>query len=466
MRFSTVTLLSLSLFSLACDPPGSNDGADLGHGGDLTSSTAGNDLGATGNDLATTMPPTGERLLGGTGMEYGWRALASADGFLYIAGTTSSTDGDLAGTKSDLDGDIWVVKLDSAFAIVWSHVYGGTGNFDRPYALELASDGDLLVLGEITEAGKQVGTSYGGTDFWLFKIAPSDGALRWETTIGSTDDDSPRAVREATLPSGDHEYTAIGSTRGSGGNVLDATNGVADALIGRYYVAGPTPMDPPAPNPSATTFGGNGVEIGVGFFGERIVGTTDSTAGADLSGTTARGWNDSFVLTETVGVVRFGGDQHDQIAQVLPDGVFVGRTGSSSDEVTCNTHAVIGGVGEMWIGKLDDTGLAMSVCLGGDGGDEAFAIAKRPDGGYVVVGAGKSGGGITATGTGALVVFLDASLAVTQQYFRPVASGELRAVVVMADGRVVGIGHTSDQSGAFAAQQHGGNDIWVAELTP
>ncbi len=302
---SVFALLACSNGSIMDQPDLAGAPADLPMGaGDLASA----DLAMTGGGA--------ERLLGGSSPESGYFAVASPDGHLYVLGLTRSANGDLTGIKSTVDNDLWLIKLDGTLAIVWSRVYGGNGN-NRPYGLELAADGDVLVLAEIEEAGKQVTTAYGGTDAWLAKIDPSNGDLRWEKTFGGTSDDRPAAVRETVLAgNAGFEYTVVGYTKSStSGNVVENTSGFTDAMIGRYVIGGTAPT----PNPQATTFGGNGTETAIGFIGDSIVGITDSTMGADIGGTTARGWNDIYIQPPSGTMIRFGGNQHDQITRLLPD---------------------------------------------------------------------------------------------------------------------------------------------------
>jgi hypothetical protein len=441
-------------------------GADLA-GLDFTVA-AGVDL--AGADLAGVDQGGGAtfvRLYGGALLERGCCVLTASDGSIYVAGDTSSTEGDLTGTTPRGSPDIWVFKLDAQGTLVWSRRFGGSG-FDTPNQMVFASDGDLLVVGQTNSpVSGDVTVAYGDYDAWLIKVNAQTGDLRWATSIGGSLADTGTAVRETTMPNGDLEYTVLGQVASSlTGNIVESRSGLNDMLIGRFVVSGPSPSPTPVPNPQGTTFGSTDIELGVGFFGDRMVGLSQSPATGDLTGTSPRGHYDVVILSGGP-VVRFGGDQHDWPLLVLPDGAFVGSTGSNSDEVQCNQHASVGGRGEIWVGKLGPAGLVASTCFGGDDGDEGLGMVKLPDGRYVVVAsAGSHTGDITAPGTGPMIVVFDSSFQVQTHFFMGGSSAgihELRSLAVAPDGRVIAVGTTDSSQGVFAGT-HGESDVWVQKF--
>ena len=87
--------------------------------------------------------------VGGAGVDDGTAIAVDANGAVYIAGTTSSTDFPIsAGVQSTLRGptDAYVMKLDSGGALVYATYFGGSKS-DGAAALALDSAGNAYVAG-------------------------------------------------------------------------------------------------------------------------------------------------------------------------------------------------------------------------------------------------------------------------------------------------------------------------------
>jgi hypothetical protein len=438
-------------------------GADLAGAVEDLSQSASSDLAGNGADLAGGGSLL--RLYGGSRIERDGQ-IVIADGAYYIASMTSSNDGDLTGKKATLlNNDIWVMKLDAVGDIVWSKVYGGNG-YDRPYEMIRAADGDLVILARTDSTNGDVTQAFGNEDIWLFKINPANGDLRWQVSFGGGGAEEPEVVTERVLPNNvGVEYTVLGVSKSNlTGNLVDSLNGIGDMLIGRYYVPGSNPSPTPTPNPYASNWGGNGVENGAGFLNENtIVAQSDSTTGGEVTGTTANGWQD-VIVTGPDGTFRYGGDGHDFLIKLLPDGVFFGHTWSQNGAVNCNKY---GAPGDFWWGRITTTTMPENHCFGGMGVDEGRDIVKLQDGRYVAIGLTASGttGDITApNATGALVMVLDASLQLQSHFFLGVVDAEVTRVALAPDGDVVFVGKTNYKQGAYAGN-HGEDDLFVQKMT-
>ena len=88
--------------------------------------------------------------------------------------------------------DIYLVKLNSLGAEVWSRQFGGSGDETLESAL-LDAAGDLVFTGSTTSSLS--GTNAGGTDFFAAKYS-AQGSSVWLRQIGSTADDVGRAISE------------------------------------------------------------------------------------------------------------------------------------------------------------------------------------------------------------------------------------------------------------------------------
>ncbi|MEN6341754.1 MAG: hypothetical protein ABFC89_04255 [Methanospirillum sp.] len=131
-----------------------------------------------------------QKLLGGSGDEYGYSVLQNADGGYVLFGGSSSADGDITDTPHGLN-DCWVVKLDSAGAIEWQKLLGGSGR-DGGFSVQQTADGAYVLFGysESSASGDVTGASHGGGDLWMVKLTGSmssiPGAVGYST---DTDDD-------------------------------------------------------------------------------------------------------------------------------------------------------------------------------------------------------------------------------------------------------------------------------------
>lgn len=258
---------------------------------------------ASGNwdGRAARVAPTGDFLsgetIGGSGNEYLYRMIPTADGGYLLGGTTNSS-----GAGGD---DVWLVKLDEHGDLVWQKAYGQAGSQTLE---DLAStpDGGTVVAADVQVAGH-------GYDAWVFKVDAS-GSVLWSETLGGTGNDYPRAL-------------------------VQAADGIV-GMVGSTYSAGPLAQGwlvgfkPDGSLESQNAFGPPGTEL----FGEDV--TEDSNGkffilgeGYDPPGNAAQ----VFVLKmDSQGTISWqesiGGTDNDEPYHVVADAeggcIIVGRTAS------------------------------------------------------------------------------------------------------------------------------------------
>ena len=88
-------------------------------------------------------------------------------------------------------GDAYVVKVSNSGQTVWAASAGGSSSTERAYAVEVNSNGDVMVGGRIANSanfGTHTVTSNGGLDFYMAKL-DSNGNWDWVENLGSTSDD-------------------------------------------------------------------------------------------------------------------------------------------------------------------------------------------------------------------------------------------------------------------------------------
>jgi len=134
-----------------------------------------------------------DRTYGGASVDQFGGILALPGGDYLIHGQSLSTDGDLP--ENHGNWDVWLMRVDAAGEIIWSHSYGGSDP-DSPMSL-IPYQGNYLVAGSTTSLDGDVsvcydvpasGVPYGGGDGWLLLVSPS-GDLLWEKSVGGSDGD-------------------------------------------------------------------------------------------------------------------------------------------------------------------------------------------------------------------------------------------------------------------------------------
>ena len=160
----------------------------------------------------------------------GWDSVhgiaVDADGDVYVLGSTDDT---LPGSPIINLGasDIFLVKLDSAGAIVWTRMLGSAGD-ENPTGLAIDSAGEVYITG-FTD-GVLTGATAGGQDYFLGRYDP-DGNLVMLMQRGSAGNDRAKAV--AVGPS-DNPYI-VGDTDG---DLEGVQAGNADIFVAKYDPAG------------------------------------------------------------------------------------------------------------------------------------------------------------------------------------------------------------------------------------
>ena len=198
-------------------------------------------------------------LAGGAGWDSGSSVTTSADGSVYISGTTS---GSIDGQTNNGNWDVFVTKYTADGTKVWSRMVGGVGS-ESGGSVATSSDGSVYISG--TTVGSFDGQSYNGYgDVFVTKYT-ADGTKVWTRMVGGVGSESGGSVATSadgsvyisgtTSGSIDGQtyngrldvfvikYTANGTkswTRLTGGSSDDLCNSVATADDGSVYITGTT----------------------------------------------------------------------------------------------------------------------------------------------------------------------------------------------------------------------------------
>jgi soluble cytochrome b562 len=180
-----------------------------------------------------------QKCLGGTGADEASGIQQTTDGGYIVAGSTSSTDGDVKGYHSksgklmlggsviDINlggGDVWVVKLDKNGAMQWQNCLGGTGA-DEASGIQQTTDGGYIVAGSTGSTDGDVKGYHEGNDAWVIKLDKS-GTMQWQKCLGGTGADEASGIQQTT----DGGYIVAGYTESTDGDA-NGNHGGIDAWV-------------------------------------------------------------------------------------------------------------------------------------------------------------------------------------------------------------------------------------------
>jgi hypothetical protein len=144
-----------------------------------------------------------QKVLGGSSSDYAASIATSSENGYFMAGYTSSNDGDVSGNHGLWDA--WVVKLDSTGRLLWQKTLGGSSS-DYAKVIIPSSDAGCIMAGyKIIKDG--IVTGIGDNDAWVVKLN-AFGVVVWEKTFGSLDFDEAETIIEMS----DSSYVVAGST--------------------------------------------------------------------------------------------------------------------------------------------------------------------------------------------------------------------------------------------------------------
>lgn len=163
-----------------------------------------------------------QKKFGGTLDEYARSVIQCNDGSYVIAGETYSHDYDALGNHANSENtgnrDYLVVKIDSTGQKLWSKCYGGLKN-EYARSLVQMADGEYLVVGESYSPdgeGEPVG-NHGSADFWVVKLNPINGDIRWHKLYGGSGHDEPNCM----VSTFDNGYLVVGNTASNNGDITE-----------------------------------------------------------------------------------------------------------------------------------------------------------------------------------------------------------------------------------------------------
>ncbi|MDX1911593.1 MAG: T9SS type A sorting domain-containing protein [Saprospiraceae bacterium] len=120
-----------------------------------------------------------QRCLGGTQADDPGGLEIAPNGDILVAGSSRSTDGDLASDPGSAAGNGWLVLLNANLDIRWAATFGTANGTQLFYAAPTITGG-AFAIGVSEGIAGDVTCSKGSQDIWAFDLAPSVGAVEIE----------------------------------------------------------------------------------------------------------------------------------------------------------------------------------------------------------------------------------------------------------------------------------------------
>jgi hypothetical protein len=172
---------------------GDFDGS-IAFGGDVLSSAGGSDVFVVQFDASGQVKWS--KSYGSTGQQTSYSVATNGDGEIVLSGAFSGEiDFGLGAHTSIGATDVFVTKLTSAGAAVWSKTFGLESD-QSVYGLVLDSGGNVLLTGGFggtIKFGQDTHTSVGGVDVFVAKLDP-EGTTLWSRSFGTDLDQVGNAV--------------------------------------------------------------------------------------------------------------------------------------------------------------------------------------------------------------------------------------------------------------------------------
>ncbi len=310
---------------------------------------------------------------------------------LFIAGGTTSSDGDISYNPYSGSLNYWVLRIDSLGNIIWDRNIGGNGH-DNMFNASPTDDGGLLATGYTTSSDGEISDYYGWWDAWTIKLN-SDGSKDWDFTIGTS---LNHEVGQAVIQTSDGGYIIGGTSRIEGvGNITCIPHTwKAEAILFK--------LDSNGQEEWQKCYGGSTdegitaiLEVENGYV---FLSYTESNDGdvSGFHGTPNSGNDDIWVVRidqygDIIWEKCFGGfndEFAERIFQTEDKGFIVfGITHSNNGDISGN-HSVMKENPSIWVFKIDSVGQLMwQQCFGGLSTERvSFGVFKKSDDNYVIAG--------------------------------------------------------------------------------
>ena len=153
------------------------------------------------------------RNFGGSDTERAYDLLIHSDNYIFIAGRTSSDDGDFSSNNGL--SDAFLIKIDFDGDLIWARNYGGD-QIESFYGIVEAPNGNIVAVGEAGSSNGDLSTVNVGTGFaWIIELDSDNGDIEWQdVTAGIQDPTNPDHIEnfwDVLLLDDGSGYVAVGT---------------------------------------------------------------------------------------------------------------------------------------------------------------------------------------------------------------------------------------------------------------
>jgi|GEM_PF-1538132 len=308
------------------------------------------------------------------------------DGLVYGGSTGAfiNTMGDAPQTNGN--SDYWIYKTDYDGNIIWSYVYGGSGQ-ETLTSLIRTQDGGFIAVGFSFSniSGDKTEDSRGSRDVWVVKL-DQNGLFDWDATYGGDDDEVPFKIIQAQ--DGSYYFGGFTESSLSGEVSFPSRGGVNDIWIGHIDINGGLIYD--------RRFGGASDDLLFDIKqlenGDLLIGSLSASNIGGEKSEDSFGGQDAWIIRMTpAGSIvwdrTYGGTFGDRAVSVLElanNQILIG--GDSSSGMTGNKTSGNNGASDYWLIKLEANGdFVWDRTYGGAGQDELNEL-KVNDKGIIFLG--------------------------------------------------------------------------------
>ena len=388
------------------DFPGTSGGAQPANGGNEDAFVA-----RLSSNLTTLLQAT---YLGGTNTEVAYGLALDASGNVFVAGVTGSANfpGTTGGAQPAIGGvnatAAFVARLSSSLTTLVQATYLGGSGSTGAQALKIDSSGKVLVAGYTTSidfpgtSGGAQTANGGALDAFVARLSNTLTTLTQSTYVGGSGDEGANAL---ALDAGGNVFVA-GNTQssnfpGTTGGAQPASGAFGDAFVARLSSTLTTLAQ-------ATYLGGNSTDVAnaMALDASGSVFVAGDTTSTDFPGATGGaqptyggGFRDGFVarlsnsLTSLAQSTYLGGSADDRAFALAIDAVgnvFVagGTVSANFPSTAGGAQPASGGFEDIFVARLSNalTTLGQATYVGGNGNDEARAMALDASGTVFVAG--------------------------------------------------------------------------------
>jgi hypothetical protein len=137
-----------------------------------------------------------QKTIGGSNEDKANSVISTADNGFVVAGSTKSSDFDLAGIANLGNTDLLVAKVDANGTTQWLKTYGGSGD-DAAFAIITTIGSGFLLAGSTTSNDHDITSAKGNTDMWALRL-DANGDKLWSKVFGGTNIDIATAAAQTT----------------------------------------------------------------------------------------------------------------------------------------------------------------------------------------------------------------------------------------------------------------------------